>query len=47
MSVSADGRYIVGVSSDNWGVAQKVFEVSGEEPVTLEVQFNKLKGKKQ
>lgn len=46
MSVSAHGRYTIGARSDNWGLAQKDVEVSGDEPVTIKIQFNKLEGEK-
>lgn len=34
------GRYTLGARSDEWGSAQAEVEVSGEDEVTIEIQFN-------
>lgn len=43
ISAPVRGRYTVGVRSDSWGLAQTDVEVSGKEPVTVEVQFTQPK----
>ena len=39
--VGAPGQYTVGVRSDEWGEARKDVNVIGDDPVTIEVRFNK------
>jgi protocatechuate 3,4-dioxygenase beta subunit len=39
LSAPLPGRYTVGVRSDMWGSVQTEIEVSGEEPIFVEVQF--------
>jgi protocatechuate 3,4-dioxygenase beta subunit len=43
MSAPVPGHYTVGVRSDDWGLTQTDVEVSGEEPVDIEVRFTPLK----
>ena len=45
--VGAPGHYTLGVRSDEWGEARKDVNVIGEDPVTIEVRFDKLEGEEQ
>lgn len=41
MSAPVPGHYTIGVRSDDWGLTQTDVEVSGEEPVAVEVRFTR------
>ena len=43
-NVGAPGEYTLGVRSDEWGEVRKDVNVIGEDPVTIEVRFNKPEG---
>ena len=39
LSLSAAGRYVIGVSSDDWGTAQSPVEIRGDAPVDVEIRM--------
>lgn len=39
MSLSAKGQYVLGVSSDEWGTKQTPIEISGDEPMDVEIHL--------
>jgi hypothetical protein len=39
LSLSADGQYVIGVSSDEWGTAQSPVEIRGDAPVDVEIRL--------
>lgn len=44
LAAPAPGRYVLGVRSETWGAAQKGFEVTGEETLTIEVRIASTEG---
>ena len=40
------GDYTLGARSDNWGEVQQEIQVIGENPLTMEMRFNKPGGEK-